>query len=207
MIEQNKRSGGQFCRINYDGTPADNRSNEEWIPIKDFEHRNWISNEGRVLSLGRTIKTKNGQIRTYKEKVLTLKPKTNGYTRAQLFHDGKMAYEYHLVHRLVASHFISNPNKLPVVNHIDEVRDNNHIANLEWVTVQQNLTHNDCHIRGAIKRRKPVKQLNLKGELIRLWSCVDEAHEHGYRKGSIRKVIYGIKKKHKNCIWEYEKTG
>lgn len=204
MEEQNNRSGGHCCRINYDGTPADNRPNEEWIPVNGSEYRHWVSNDGRLLSLGRTIVAKDGYQRIYPDRLLKLTPKPNGYTRARLYHEGGKTYEDHLVHRLVASHFISNPDNLPVVNHIDEVRDNNHVSNLEWVTVQQNLTHNGCHLRGAANRRKPVKQLSLNGKLIRVWRCVDEAHEEGYRRGSIRKVIYGEMKKHKNCFWEYE---
>ena len=42
----------------------------------------------------------------------------------------------------------------PVVNHLDQIRDNNSVNNLDWVTVQQNLTFKGCHLRGAEKRKK-----------------------------------------------------
>lgn len=48
---------------------------------------------------------------------------------------------YHFVHRIVASVFIPNPNDMPVVNHIDGVKTNNNIQNLEWVSVAENGLH------------------------------------------------------------------
>jgi hypothetical protein len=45
------------------------------------------------------------------------------------------------VHRLVADAFIPNPNNLPMVNHKDGNKRNNHVSNLEWVDCQQNTRH------------------------------------------------------------------
>lgn len=45
------------------------------------------------------------------------------------------------VHRLVALHFIPNPNNLPVINHIDGNKLNSLVSNLEWCTHQHNAQH------------------------------------------------------------------
>lgn len=43
--------------------------------------------------------------------------------------------------RLVAEHFIPNPNNKPVVNHKNLIRDDDRVSNLEWVTVLENNLH------------------------------------------------------------------
>jgi hypothetical protein len=44
-------------------------------------------------------------------------------------------------HRLVGRAFIPNPSNLPVINHIDGVKHNNRVENLEWTTFQLNNVH------------------------------------------------------------------
>jgi hypothetical protein len=46
-----------------------------------------------------------------------------------------------LVHRLVASAFVPNPNNLPIVNHRDGDRTNNRCTNLRWSTYPITVAH------------------------------------------------------------------
>ena len=84
-----------------------------------------VSTEGRVR--------KNSNRR-----ILSPTRKPSGYMQINLMtNDGRRKKEY--VHRLVALTFLPNDDHLPEVNHIDGVRDNNVLANLEWVTHQENM--------------------------------------------------------------------
>lgn len=63
----------------------------------------------------------------------------NGYYFTHLYSKGKSRNVY--MHRLVAEHFVDNPNNLDFVNHINENKKDNAYTNLEWVTRSQNLKH------------------------------------------------------------------
>ena len=96
----------------------------DWIP--GFEGLVAVSNKGNVVRL------KDG-------KVLTLKPNSNGYISVCLCKDGKKTNVR--VHRLVAHAFVVNPDVTTKhdIDHIDNVRTNNDVSNLRWVTRQENL--------------------------------------------------------------------
>ena len=63
----------------------------------------------------------------------------NNYLRVGLLNNGKR--NYFSINRLVAQHYIPNPNHKPQVDHIDRNTQNNHVSNLRWVTNQENIDH------------------------------------------------------------------
>ncbi|MGG2111786.1 NUMOD4 motif-containing HNH endonuclease [Lysinibacillus pakistanensis] len=109
---------------------------EQWKAIVEFEGFYEVSNLGRVRSLDRV--TKSGQLRKGKYINSSYINKC-GYKEVRLYVDGKQYTK--LVHRLIAMAFIPNPFNLGTVNHIDGVKTNNDISNLEWCTQEDNNTH------------------------------------------------------------------
>ena len=65
---------------------------EIWKDIKGYEDMYVVSNHGRVASLNRVQKDKNGKEKRYKGKMLLPHPNSSGYLRVQLKRDGAMKY-------------------------------------------------------------------------------------------------------------------
>ena len=59
-----------------------------------------------------------------------------GYHQVDLRRDGKR--KMFSVHRLVAIHYIPNPDNKPEVDHINRIRHDNRLENLRWVTSLEN---------------------------------------------------------------------
>jgi hypothetical protein len=104
----------------------------------------------------------------------------------------------HYIHRLVAEHFIPNPELKKTVNHIDGVRDNNSVDNLEWNTYSENNMH---AIDSGLRNGRGEKHYNSKltesivRELKKEYSSKNPfrlyADKYGVSKATIRDVIVG----------------
>ncbi len=174
---------------------------EKWKQIKEFEGYYEVSNYGRVRSLPRIIKTKNGKTRDLKGKFLNFKLHWTGYHNVFLSKNGEKSYVG--VHRLVAIHFIDNPNNLDIVNHINEKRNLNHYSNLEWVSHGENLAHNGAFQRGREKVKRKVYQYTVEGVLVRTFSYAGATSVEGFNSNMVTQVCLAYKKTHKGFIWRY----
>lgn len=141
-----------------------------------------------VSSLGRFKNSKGIIMENYK-------PHHSGYIYV------RVNKKKHSMHHLVASAFIENPLLKPVVNHIDGIKTNNALANLEWATIPENNQHN--HTTGLIKPfTRKIGQYNLEGELIKEYNSIVEA-EKDIGIQTIKKVLYGKQNTAGGFIWKY----
>tara|TARA_R110000796_G_scaffold101403_2_gene210086 strand:+ start:404 stop:874 length:471 start_codon:yes stop_codon:yes gene_type:complete len=80
----------------------------------------------------------DGRVWSKKRKIF-MSPSKNykGYLRIGLCKNSKSKRFY--IHRLIALHYIPNPNNKSEVDHINNIRNDNRVENLQWLTSQENL--------------------------------------------------------------------
>lgn len=166
---------------------------ELWKEVKGCNGLYLVSNMGRVK---RIYKTKPSRL---------LKQVVNhdGYLAVSVS-DGKGNIKNKRVHRLVAETFIENPKNYPVVNHIDENKKNNALDNLEWCSVKYNTNYNGASKKRGLRKRKPITQLTLDGQVVRVWdSRVEIEQQMNVSGGNITSCATGKRKSAYGYKWRY----
>lgn len=129
-----------------------------------------------------------------------LKVHKRGYLLAHIQIGGVKTKKWVLVHRLVASLFIPNPDQKPQVNHIDGNKTNNSVNNLEWVTNSENRQHaveNDLIAKGEkLSKKLTVEQvIEIKSTYVKGSSEFGSyalARKYGVSQSLILDIIKGV---------------
>ena len=194
------------------------KENEElWKPVAGYPG---YEDYYQISSCGRVYSVRSGRCLTPK--------KYGGYLYVTLSVGGKT--KACRIHRLVALAFIPNPKNKPTVNHINEIKTDNNVDNLEWATVKEQnnhgtrtaraMAHTDWEARTKkmdysviaskhnyheINRRqmKPVLRYDKDGNFIARYDGVSVAAKAAGRSaGYVCECLKGDRNDSKN-IWKY----
>lgn len=166
---------------------------EIWKPVLECDSKIHISNMGNIKSFKRS-----------ETGVIYSVPKENVYFSFQ--YRGKN----YLVHRLVAAYFIENPMLKATVNHINGLKNDNRVENLEWATQSENNYHaineglRDMPKFGNSACSKYVFKYSTGGELVAKYESVTMASiENKVNKNAISNCCRGVSQSCVGYIWSY----
>lgn len=179
-------------------------NNVEFYKIENFEGY-YVSSLGQILSVPRKY------CNNYR--ILKFKYDKNNYSLVKISINAKRIMLK--VHRIVAKTFIPNIENKPQVNHINGIKTDNRVENLEWVTNLENNKHSWTYLNrvSSLKGKfgkdhpfsKKVNQYDLNNNYIRSFDCLKQiTRELGFNFSFIASVCRGERKKAYNYIWRYE---
>jgi hypothetical protein len=143
-------------------------NDEIFTPIKEFEDY-VISNKGRIKNINtdrfKKITVCQHNTKNYKMCFVHLSKNKKSHTR--------------LLSRLLAIHFLPNPENLPEVDHIDNNPENNSLANLRWASrrdnclnmrKQSNRSSKYLNVYFANREQKWISEIRINGKKQRIGS-------------------------------------
>lgn len=168
----------------------DNEGLEIWKDVPGWVGLYQCSNLGNVRSLDRINVGKDGKQRFFNGKKMSSTISPDGYCCLTMRYGERKIKA--LLHRVIAETWIFNKYKKPHVNHINGIKTDNRIENLEWATARENNLHalntklrvmNMSGIRNPnygktgklSSSSKPIIQLDLYGNFLAEFDGISDA--------------------------------
>ena len=126
---------------------------------------------------------RDGTIKNKKGLIMKIYVERDGYLRIGLTKNNKQIKYQH--HRLIAQHFIPNPNNYEYVDHINEIKDDNRIENLRWINMSGNMRNRTITVnkyglpRGVFKTKynnyRAITKIDGKETHLGTFETIEEA--------------------------------
>ena len=171
----------------------ENNIQEIWKDIPGYEGLYQASNLGRIRSFKRN-----------KVRILKNRRKRDGYYIVDLCRN-KVAKSLHL-HRLVWITFNGTISEGLQINHKDENKSNNSLANLELVTPSQNTNYGTRNKRVSEKNCKRIQMLDKNNNTLKTFNSLKEAAQFLNIKScsNISSCLHGLYKSAYGYKWKFE---
>ena len=145
--------------------------------VDGYSHRYLVTRDGVVFDF-------------VKGRVLTRTISGNGYLTVSL-QDGNGGKKNILLHRIVATAFIDNPDSLPCVNHRNGDKLDNRVENLEWCSYLDNNVH--AYNMGLKRTRRRATKYSVycvetKELFPSTWEC---SYAHNIKYDTLRAHLIG----------------
>lgn len=179
---------------------------EEWRQIEGHPFY-FVSNKSRVKSIDRQVKCRNGYRTAHGQIIQPFISKSTGYLQVALNDASRNS-----VHRIVAMAWVDGYFDGAHVDHVNGIRTDNRIENLNWVTPRENMLRSyklgrkgTClgKYSGEHPTSKAVVSTCLKSGIEKNYESAMDAVREGFDSSSISRCCNGIWQTHKGHKWRF----